>query len=537
MSDRRICPKCGREMAEGQPDCAFHGAPVRPSGLMVAFPSSGSNPVVVSPRDRTMIRYLPFLDPSRLHDAFSEGDLKYAQDTEQIVFVEQFVSPIPTPGHPVERTGPPGADPADPADAIIGLRLGEYDIRERIGEGGMGIVYRATHAVIGKDVAIKVLRAEIADDAAQISRFLGEARVVNAIRHRGIINIFGFGQIVGGAPYIVMEHLDGLTLGQMIHANAPIPPADVMIILDETLAALGAAHAAGVIHRDVKPSNIFLNWEPDGALFVKVLDFGLAKRGAPGVPAKQTAVTRVVGTPEFMAPEQARGLPITAGTDLYSLGAVAFEMLTGRPPFVGKSGIDVAMQHVEQPPPVPSSLVPGIPGQVDDFVLWLLSKLPEERPANAEEARIHVRRLLDSIREAQAASGKRVPSTLRRDAVRTKAAPVEPTPARDRALDEDQGPTRLIPRRANAPAPDAPTQENDLPGTVSTPRMGTDLSAWSEPRTELVSVSGEPQPNRDTGTDVLPASQSRLWPLLVLLLAAGFLAVFLVVRELSASPP
>ena len=196
--------------------------------------------------------------------------------------------------------------------------------------------------------ATKVLRSETGEQGAQqVERLLAEARAVNAIRHRGIIDIFGFGTLPGIGQYLVMEYLNGRPLDEVILDRAPMPPSEVIRLIIEVLGALSAAHAVGVIHRDLKPGNIFVVLESNGSEYVKVLDFGLAKQGTtPNGPTPQTRASMIVGTPEYMAPEQACGQPVSPRTDLYEVGIILFEMLTGRLPFRGDSPMHVAIQQV-----------------------------------------------------------------------------------------------------------------------------------------------------------------------------------------------
>ncbi|QSQ12007.1 serine/threonine-protein kinase [Myxococcus landrumensis] len=269
-------------------------------------------------------------------------------------------------------------------DSLISTQVNDFVIEERIGEGGMGVVYRAAHPLIGKQVAIKVLRSELVTQQ-QVDRLLIEARAVNAIRHPGIIDIFGFGQLPDGRPYIIMELLRGQSLSSAIQQRSRLNPNTAVWILDQMLSALGAAHAAGVVHRDLKPGNVFLADALDGSRVVKLVDFGIAKlvREQTG-PATVTGA--ILGTPEYMSPEQIRGTPISAATDLYAVGVIAFQMLTGERPFKGDQ-LQVLFAHVEQPPPLPSSLVPDIPSELDALVLRLLAKSPAQRPESADAVR------------------------------------------------------------------------------------------------------------------------------------------------------
>ncbi|WP_164008840.1 serine/threonine-protein kinase [Pyxidicoccus trucidator] len=330
-------------------------------------------------------------------------------------------------------------------DPLVGLKLGEYELRTRVGVGGMGLVYEGIQPLIGKRVAVKVLRPELAHSTEQVERLLAEARAVNAIRHRGIIDIFGFGQVPDGRQYIVMEFLDGQALDAVLTEKNRLPVQEALSLLDEVLAALAAAHGAGVVHRDLKPSNIFLVRQPDGSRYVKVLDFGLAKRAqTPTGRSAQTRTDMVVGTPEYMAPEQARGQEVGPMTDLYALGVVTFEMVTGRLPFVGTSPVDLLMKHVEARPPRPSEFVPDLPPALDAFILQMLTKDPEARPNSADA----LRQQLNKLRRTLRSSTRSNPSAL---------APVEkPRPKEDV---DSRRPTTPVPVPAELQGAELTSQE------------------------------------------------------------------------------
>lgn len=326
----------------------------------------------------------------------------------------------------------PGEDP------LVGREVGEYRIEARLGTGGMGIVYRGTQPLIGKRVAIKVLRPDIASDRLQVQRLLDEAKAVNAIRHRGIIDIFGFGHLPDGRNYIVMEELEGEPLDVLLKRDAPVPPSTVLELLDEVLSALAAAHLCGVIHRDLKPSNLFVVRQPGGSKFVKLLDFGLAKRAVkPGARVDQTSILFVTGTPEYMAPEQARAEPVGPETDLYAIGVIAFEMLTGQVPFEGATAIDVLTRALSNPAPRPSAMVATVPESVDEVILRLLEKDRAKRPHSAEAVRLELSRIGRALQAAStvvrdrptpgalgAGATQVVPNRLRPDAESGSASPV-----------------------------------------------------------------------------------------------------------------
>jgi serine/threonine protein kinase len=293
---------------------------------------------------------------------------------------------------------PAPAEPADEAeeeqaweatvsrDLMVGKQLGDFIVKRRIGAGGMGIVYEGEHPIIGRKVAIKILRPEFSDGGGARD-LIAEARAASAIRHRGIIDVFGFGTIPHIGQYLVMEYLEGSPLDEVIAQRAPMLEAEVIALLDELLAALGAAHAMGVTHRDLKPGNIFVVRDSGGGESVKVLDFGLAKRSeVPHGTSPQTRASMIVGTPEYMAPEQATGQSVGPHTDLYSVGVIAFEMLTRRIPFEGASAMAIAIQHVQAPAPAPSKYVDLHPA-LNALVVRLLAKTAAERPASADAVR------------------------------------------------------------------------------------------------------------------------------------------------------
>ncbi|MCY1074596.1 serine/threonine-protein kinase [Archangium lansingense] len=358
-------------------------------------------------------------------------------------------------------------------DIMVGQRIGEYVVRRRIGSGGMGVVYEGEHPVIGRKVAIKIIRPD-SSEGIRARDLVGEARAVSAIRHRGIIDIFGFGTLPGIGQYLVMEYLNGRPLDEVILDRAPIPPSEAIRLIIEVLGALSAAHAVGVIHRDLKPGNIFVVLESNGSEYVKVLDFGLAKQGAtPNGPTPQTRASMIVGTPEYMAPEQACGQPVSPRTDLYAVGIILFEMLTGRLPFRGDSPMHVAIQQVQAQPPSPASLVEGLPPELDDLVLRLLAKEPEQRPASAEA----LTRELKAIARTLAVDMTQLSGFAR-------AVPEAPEPASRPAPQASAAPPR--PARPTAPPP---AETVEAPKTIAGSRQ-----ALPSPESEAA-VAARPAPS------------------------------------------
>ena len=287
-------------------------------------------------------------------------------------------------------TEPVAASNGD-AELPVGAEVGEYVVEALLGKGGFGTVYRAAHPVIGKQVAIKVLARKYASDPAVISRFAAEARAVNQIRHRNIIDIFQFSQLADGRHYYVMECLDGEPLDRYLVQHGPMALAEALPILKAIGRALDAAHAKGIAHRDLKPENIFLARDGEGEQFPKLLDFGIAKLFGRELDASSDARFRTatgipIGTPYYMSPEQCRGKDVDHRTDIYSFGIVAFRMLTGTYPFDGDDYVELLFKQVNEEPPLATVRNPALPAYVADAIAWMMRKDPARRPANLAEA-------------------------------------------------------------------------------------------------------------------------------------------------------
>ena len=299
--------------------------------------------------------------------------------------------PIPKKPKAVITTGdlPPPAQAAHaPDDAYLeaGTMLGDYRVEGQIGEGGMGVVYAAVHPLIGKRAAVKVLKAELCRAAINVERFIDEARIVNQIGHPNIVDVFAFGQTRDGRSYFVMEWLKGESL-RMRAARGRLALDEVCDVIRPLARALEAAHEQGVIHRDLKPDNIYLIDVRGEAPRVKLLDFGIAKLAREEHRMERTATGAMVGTPQYIAPEQAKGYAIDARVDIYSLGGILFELLTGRPPFVADNAMEMVAKHLMEPAPRPSTLA-DIPPELDELVVRMLSKHPDGRPTLAEVATV-----------------------------------------------------------------------------------------------------------------------------------------------------
>jgi HD-like signal output (HDOD) protein len=271
---------------------------------------------------------------------------------------------------------------------MIGQTVGSYVITSLLGEGGMGKVYLARHQLIGRKAALKILNPEIAADGEAVSRFFNEARLVNDIRHPNIVEITDFGQF-SGFYCIVMELLEGETLAARLSRTRTLDEPTAMRIFRQVTSALGAAHDQGMVHRDVKPENIFLRNHPDYPDFVKVLDFGIAKLlGSSTVVGHHTKTGTVIGTPAYMSPEQCLGdASLDLRSDIYSLGVVLYEALTGRQPFVGDTLGRLIVCHVSETPQAPSALNGRVSAGMSAVAMRALAKLPKDRFASMKEMR------------------------------------------------------------------------------------------------------------------------------------------------------
>jgi serine/threonine protein kinase len=292
-----------------------------------------------------------------------------------------------------ERTAetlPPGTaattrapEPRAETDVVLapGTMLGEYRIDMPVARGGMGIVYTAIHPMIGKRAAIKVLKARHCTDDAALHRFVEEARIVNEIGHPNLVDVFAFGTTPDGRSYLVMEWLVGETLAERLERVGAMSVEDTCAIVRPLASALRAAHQRGVVHRDLKPANVFLAVVPGEPPQIKLLDFGIAKLMRPRTASGPDTIEGVMlGTVTYAPPEQQRGEAIDCRVDLYALGAMMFELLVGRPPFIADTPVEVVAKHLMEPPPRLSAHV-AVPREVEELVYALLAKEPAERPA------------------------------------------------------------------------------------------------------------------------------------------------------------
>ncbi|WP_375756883.1 protein kinase [Corallococcus exercitus] len=279
-------------------------------------------------------------------------------------------------GKAVEAPAPLSA--AEEVDPLVGTQMGSFRLVRRVGRGGMGSVYLAEHVSIGSRVAVKVLHEHLTRYPELVQRFHAEARAVNLIGHENIVSIFDL-NAAAPRPYLIMEFLEGAPLSAWV--GTPLSAGAVVPMLTQVCDALHAAHARGIVHRDLKPDNIFLVKRGRGMPFVKVLDFGIAKLVDASMP--ETVAGIIVGTPEYMAPEQSLSRRLDGRADLYAVGVIAYQLLTGRLPFPDEGLTAQLVAHQTRQPPAPRSICSTVPAALEAVVLRALAKTPEERFPNA----------------------------------------------------------------------------------------------------------------------------------------------------------
>jgi serine/threonine protein kinase len=277
-------------------------------------------------------------------------------------------------------------------DALIGERIDRYEFVERLGSGAVGVVYRARHTQLGRDFAIKVLYGEFGADKQLVARFRREAQAVSQMNHPNIIAVVDFGTTEQGLNFLVMEHLHGRTLSDLIATEKKLSPVRAARIAIQIAAGLSEAHRLGFVHRDVKPANVMMIGPPEEEL-AKILDFGIVGLAdTSDIDTKLTATGRIVGTPRYMSPEQARTSAVGPAADLYSLGIILYELLSGEVPFPGEALADVLVMHSTMPP-APLASARGL----EELTLRLLKKEPDQRPTSAQEVISEIERLFPEL--------------------------------------------------------------------------------------------------------------------------------------------
>jgi serine/threonine protein kinase len=319
-----------------------------------------------------------------------------------------------TPPPPRAPSMPPTPTAEDP-EGRVGTSVGSYRVQELLGKGGMGYVYRAEHVKLGREVALKLLRSDYAKRKDAVARFIQEARTVNRIRHRNIVDVPDIVEMEDGTTCIVMELLIGTSLGKWARSGIELPRA--LAVLVQICDGLAAAHSVDIVHRDLKPDNVFVVPTNDGAELVKLLDFGVAKllnRDDEDV-GFQTAAGSVIGTPAYMSPEQAGGMLVDARSDIYSLGAIMYELFCGMPMFRGRSFGEYVRKHLTEMPVPPRQTTHGqhIDERLEAVILRALAKDPNERYQHIVEVRDDLLHLLGGIETMPPAFGNLTMSGIR----------------------------------------------------------------------------------------------------------------------------
>jgi len=437
-------------------------------------------------------------------------------------------------------------DPRAEYDKLVGQTLeGRYYIERKIGEGGMGVVFAARHAIIERPLAIKVLKKEVARDTATVKRFVQEAKAASRIGHPNIVDVTDFGATPDGLTYSVMEFVDGQTLSSAIRKGAPFKLARALPIAAQIARALGAAHAKGIVHRDLKPENIFLVNRDGRRDFVKIVDFGIAKVTPVDGPADGPRLTRagaVFGTPEYMAPEQAAGRNDTDGrVDVYALGIIMYEMVTGKVPHKADSMVRTLAMQMLDPIVPPSQRQPAIdlPPAFEAVLMKALAKKREERYQTMEALLADLEASAGGIPLDQPVSASvKAPSagydvgTLPPGADRAALAAAElPTQRPPASLDAPTAPSTPPPRSRSKSKPigrpsashDAPTQRPDEGPRATSKRVANEPAFVARQRPPTFDQIGD-----DLATEPPPRrSRWPLWVGLLVLFAGGGVAAAL----------
>jgi serine/threonine protein kinase len=389
--------------------------------------------------------------PTDSHDAVPGDDDEFPGDGETITTVDEHLSP--------------------------GTNVGGYVIESELGFGGMGVVYAATHPVIGKRAAIKVLKPELSRTPAAVERFVMEARAVNQIGHPNIVDIFAFGALPDGRSYYVMDLLTGESLRRRIK-RGPLHISEAVSVIDEVASALMAAHDKGIIHRDLKPDNIFMVTIPGRWPEVKLLDWGLLKltsaQSSVSSGKYRTLAGSVMGTPVYMSPEQARASDqVDFRTDIYALGVMAYELLSGVVPFKKGSSIDTLLAHQDEPVPSLQQKCPSLPDELVQLIEAMLSKEPDGRPTLAA-IRAVIKRLKGTKIPTMTAAGLEITPLPSRTPPLASDPFIDPPTVRQPAFEPKT--------TKQSPFVEPPTAEHPPPRALI---AKTKLAPFSEPPTML----------------------------------------------------
>ncbi|MHC4780777.1 MAG: serine/threonine protein kinase, partial [Planctomycetota bacterium] len=357
---------------------------------------------------------------------------------------------------------------------FIGKEIEGWKLTQELGRGGMGVVMLAENAE-DELAAMKLLPGDVAKDSNYIARFEREANALDAVDHENILQVFGTGMTQEGIYYIIMEYVEGKSLGDVIKTIGQLRPDQALSITKRVAAGLHEAHGQNIIHRDIKPDNILLDRSGE----VKISDFGLAKDTSENT--KLTVTGQVVGTPAYMSPEQGMGKKVDSRTDIYSLGVTLFTMLAGQRPFVGKSPIGVVMMHIHEPPPDLRKLVPGLPEGLYDLVSRLMEKNPDDRPQTGAD----LIEILDTVAD-ESQWDLSMPPTMAEGGIDATLDDLHGIKGVvDQAIHEDKTLPTVQASRALDQTVDEGLAEGELPGSVSAPLVGNLIGGKYEIRSQL----------------------------------------------------
>jgi len=378
---------------------------------------------------------------------------------------------------------PNDGQPLVAMDSLIGKLLdGRYRVESLLGSGGMGVVYRATHIHLDSEFAVKILNPELVANQQAIERFRREAKAAGRIRHPNAIQVTDFGVTADKIVYLVMEIVRGISLRDLIQQERALDYHRVVSLMDQACAAVEAAHQSGVTHRDLKPDNILIQ-QAGKAERVKVLDFGIAKlreqASATGSNLTLTEAGTIIGTPQYMSPEQCRGRNLDVHSDVYSLGIILYEMLTGRTPFRGETAYEIVAKHLKEAPRPLRQLLPAIPESIEHVVMRAIEKDPALRQPSAAELGVE-------LQEAVKAEEQRLSAPTLLEVPPSGSLPARPAPG-----------TSLPPGQPSSPLANGPT-------ILAPPGAETDLAA-AETRPGPALDAGEIISKAEAGTTGEPA--------------------------------
>jgi Protein kinase domain len=323
-----------------------------------------------------------------------------------------------------------GSHQGSPAASLVGRTVGDFVIEGVIGGGSFGTVYRGRQLGLDRPVAVKVPTYEIAADPVQARRFAREARAAARIVHPGVVAIYAVGELGDGRPYLAMQLIDGEPLDRILR-DGPISPVRALRIVRSIASALSETHAAEVVHRDLKPTNIMWRRDRNGDDQITIVDFGIAVSKPGNADATRLTSGGLIGTPHYMSPEQAQGERVDARADLYALGCLLFELITGKVPFEG-SGMEVLLAHMGQPAPRASERHPAVPAAVDQLIAHLLQKKPDDRPSSADAVVALVDEAILALEDRHATASSSRRAAHARAGTRPERSPSRRAPQRRR---------------------------------------------------------------------------------------------------------